>query len=85
MVSMLKASDWTSYRALLAKYDRHEGEFRLNEDHLRLSAIGTLEGSLWVIHVQTGRGMTFPLDVFRSNWLDYLEHYLQQGAFPRAS
>jgi hypothetical protein len=82
-VSKLKASDWTSYRALLSKYDRREGEFRLDEGHLRQMVDGTLEGSLWVIHVPTGRGMAFPLGTFRSNWLDHFEHHLQLDTFPR--
>lgn len=84
-MSKLKDSDWAGYRALLSKYDRREGEFRFNEEALRQSANGTLEGSLWVIHVETGRGVTFPLDRFGSNWLDYFEKQLQQDTFPRES
>jgi hypothetical protein len=80
-MSKLKASDWMSYRALLSKYDRSQDEFRLNEEYLRQSADGTLEGLLWVIYVQTGRGVVFHFDKLRSNWLDSFEKHLQQDAF----
>lgn len=50
--------------------DRKESEFQLNEANLRRATDGTLEGSLWVIYVRTGRGMAFYVDRLRSNWLD---------------
>lgn len=83
--SKLNGSDWLRYRALLSKYDHRENEFRLSEEHLRLAPDGTLEGTLWVIHTQTGRGVTFHVDKYRSNWLDIFESYLQQEIFPRES
>ena len=82
-MSKLRASDRTDYRALLSKYARLESEFRLNEDLLHLSPDGTLEGSLWVIHVRTGLGVTFQLNKFRMNWLESFEDFLRQDVFPR--
>lgn len=84
-LQQLSLSDWTRYRALLAKHGRREEEFRLSEEHLRRSADGTPEGSVWVIQVRTGRGVTFHVDKFRSNWLEVFDSYLQQEIFPRES
>ena len=82
-MSKLSASDWSRYREVLLKHDRREAEFRLSEEHLRMSDDGTPEGTLWVIHVRTGRGLTFQLGKLRSNWLDYFEQLVQQDVFPR--
>lgn len=85
VVSKLKPLDWTRYRDLLSKHDFREAEFRVSEELLCESPVGTLQGSLWVIHIQSGRGVTFQLDDFRSNWLEQLEQLLRGDCFPRST
>jgi hypothetical protein len=78
-MSKLKESDWTSYRALLSKYDRSQDEFRLDEQYLHQPADGILEGLLWLIHVQTDRGVAFHFDKFRSNWAGFVREAFAAG------
>jgi hypothetical protein len=81
-MATLNDADRSAFNALIAKHDRTEAEFELNEALLRRAADGRLEGYLWVIHVPTRNRLLYDLQRYPGGWLDGLDRDLTDGAFP---
>jgi hypothetical protein len=81
-MATLNDADRKAFSALLAKHDRPETQFELNEALLRRAADGGLEGYLWVIHLPTRNRLLYDLQRHPEGWLEALDRHLTDGAFP---